>query len=254
MLTTAQDFFVVVATVVCTICFVLVLNRLWTPDDRRAHNNLIGWQLSIIGTIYAVILGFMLYTVWTNFGQADLNADAEANALVNIFHLSSGLPAQQQAELKQFAHSYAGAVLQQDWPAMAQDQDLPQQSRRIHRAMWLTLMSVKAASPTEITAEDHAISELSSLAEHRRIRQQQSKSRIPSVLWAVLLIGGGITIVSSCLFGSENDLLHIIQVAAISLLITLVLVAIGDIDRPFQGSVHVAGSAFRRAQQSMEMP
>ena len=36
---------------------------------------LMGWQLSVLGTTYAVILGFMLYTVWTDLGVANLNVD-----------------------------------------------------------------------------------------------------------------------------------------------------------------------------------
>jgi hypothetical protein len=112
-------------------------------------------------------------------------------------------------------------------------------------------MSVKAASPTEITAEDHALYELSAVAEHRRIRQLQSVSRLPGVLWFVLIIGGALTIMSSCMFGSESSWLHSLQVFAFSFLVALALVAIGDIDRPYQGSVHVANTPFQRAQMNM---
>jgi hypothetical protein len=53
------------------------------------------------------------------------------------------------------------------------------------------------------------------------------------------------------MFGAANAWLHGIQVFAFSLLVALVLLAIADIDRPFQGSVHVRDAAFRRAQQAM---
>ena len=52
-------------------------------------------------------------------------------------------------------------------------------------------------------------------------------------------MGGMITIASSCLIGSENVPLHFVLIISLSLLVSLALVAIGDIDRPFQGSVHV---------------
>jgi hypothetical protein len=118
--------------------------------------------------------------------------------------------------------------------------------------MWQTLMSVRGASPTEITAEDHALQELSALAAYRRIRLVQSASRLPGVLWFVLLVGGVVTIASTCMFGAANGPLHVIQVTAFALLITLSLVAIADINRPFQGSVHVSDYAFRRAQMDMK--
>ena len=76
------------------------------------------------------------------------------------------------------------------------------------------------------------------------------------MLWFVLLVCGGraLTIMSSCMFGSESSWLHGMQVFAFSLLLALALVAIADIDRPYQGSVHVADTAFKRAQVSMAEP
>jgi hypothetical protein len=251
MLNTTQNFIIVVLTVAASLLFMAGLNRIWPWDKRHAHNDLIGWQLSILGTTYAVMLGFMLYTVWTDFAAADLNSDIEANALVNVFRLAEGLPDDQRARLQTLARSYADTVIRQDWPAMSETR-VPEQSQEIVRQMWKTLMSVKTASPTESTAEDHALYELSELTEHRRTRLLQSASRLPNVLWCVLVIGGIVTIASASMFGSQNTVLHGLQVFAFSLLVSLVLVAIADIDRPFQGSVHISDLAFRRAQQSMK--
>jgi len=251
MLDTEQNYVLVIVTVTCSLLFMVALNRLWPWEKRHAHNDIIGWQLSILGTTYAVILGFMLYTVWTDFGAADLNADGEASALGNVYRLADGLPAQQRTQLQALARSYADTVINKDWPEMAADQT-PEASHQINQDMWKTLMSVKTESPTEILAEDHAISELSVLTQHRRIRLLQNAFRLPTVLWCVLIIGGAVTVASASTFGSENRALHGLQVLAFSLLIALVLVAIADIDRPYQGSVHVSDFAFRRVQHTMK--
>jgi hypothetical protein len=251
MLDTSQSVFIVIVAVVCSLSFMAAVNYYWPPEQRRAHNDLIGWQLSVLGTTYAVIIGFMLYTVWINFGSADLNTDAEANSLVNLYRLADGLPPQQGAKLKALARTYGDAVVDHEWGEMAVNA-MPTESREIARQMWLTLMTTKGASPTEITAEDHALYELSALAGYRRIRLVQSASRLPAVLWFVLLVGGTVTIASTCMFGAANGSLHVIQVSAFALLISLGLVAIADINRPFQGSVHVSDYAFRRAQMDMK--
>ena len=90
MLSFTQDYLLVILTVAGSLLLILGMNRLWPPQTRRAHNELIGWQLTVLGTTYAVILGFMLYTVWTNFGTADVNVGAEANSVVNVYHLAEG--------------------------------------------------------------------------------------------------------------------------------------------------------------------
>ena len=64
----------------------------------------------------------------------------------------------------------------------------------------------------------------------------------------VLILGGAITMLTSCLFGVENFRLHCVQVASLALLIALILVAIAAIDHPFQGTVHLYPNGFERAR------
>jgi hypothetical protein len=250
MLTFFENCALVTATVVGALLFMAILYRLWPWEKRRHQNDLIGWQLSVLGTTYAVILGFMLYAVWTNFGAADLNVDLEANSVVNVYRLAQGLPEPQRTELRNLATSYAQGAINLDWPEMARG-EVPDHSVSVNADMWRTLMSVKTASPTEILAEDHALSELSSLTEHRRTRLLQSTSRLPPVLWCVLLAGGTLTILSACMFGSDSIKMHALQVFAFSVLISLALVSVADIHRPFTGLVRVSDLAFRRALINM---
>ena len=128
---------------------------------------------------------------------------------------------------------------------------VPEQSSGLNQEMWKTVMSLKPASPTEVNAQESAFSQLSLLAEHGLIRTRQSNARLPRLLWCVLLVGGTLTIVLACSFGSENVKLHALHVFSISLLISLSLIAIANVHRPFHGLIHVGDAAFRRAQQSM---
>ncbi len=253
MLNNLQSFCIIVMCVAGSLLFMWGLNWVWPREARREHNDQIGWQLTALGTTYAVILGFMLYAVWTTFGVAEVNVDLEANALVNVYRLAAGLPDPQRGELQSLARAYADATINEDWPQMAMEQ-VPGESMEINANMWRTLMSMKTASPTEVIAQDHALYELSALTEHRRTRILQSTSRLPNVLWFVLIVGGALTVASACLFGSGNWVLHSLQVFAFSLLIALGLTAIAQINRPFQGSVHVSNFAFLRAQDNMRMP
>lgn len=251
MLGTAQNVVIVIVCLACSLSFMAAMNHYWPAEKRRAHNDLIGWQLSVLGTTYAVIIGFMLYTVWTDFGSAELNANAEANALVNVYHLSDGLGAEEGAKLKALAKAYGDAVVNNEWQEM-DNSTIPTETREITRQMWQTITDSKADSPAELTVQDHTITQLGVLSACRRVRMVQSEITLPGVLWFVLLIGGAVTIASTCMFGASNGRLHVIQVSAFTLLIALVLVAIADINRPYQGSVHVSDYVFRRAQMEMK--
>jgi hypothetical protein len=101
---------------------------------------------------------------------------------------------------------------------------------------------------------DHSLSELTSMTEHRRIRLLQSRQQHPPLLWAVLIVGGIISVGSTCLFGVDNFRLHMVQVFEISFLLSLMLVAIASINRPYQGDVHVGPEAFHYALETMDEP
>jgi Protein of unknown function (DUF4239) len=250
MLSLGQNVVILVLAMAASMLFMVALNRRWPVAKRYINNDLIGWQLSVLGTTYAVILGFMLYTEWTAFRDAELNADLEASALRNLYRLAEGLPEQQRVQLEGQTRAYADAVVRQDWPEMARGR-LPEESHEINESMWRTLMGIKVSSASETTAADHALSELSTLTMHRRTRLLQSASALPSIFWCVLLSGAALTILSVSMFGSGNARLHTIQVFSITLLVTLVMLAISDVNYPFRGWVHVSDYAFQRAQLYM---
>jgi hypothetical protein len=54
------------------------------------------------------------------------------------------------------------------------------------------------------------------------------------------------------MFGAANAMLHALQVFSFTLLITLVLLAIADVNLPFRGWVHISNYAFVRAQENMK--
>ncbi len=80
----------------------------------------------------------------------------------------------------------------------------------------------------------------------------QSRAKLPGILWTVLVIGGIITVGISCLFGVENYRLHVLYAIALTCLVALMLIAIADIDRPFQGAVHVSSDSFKLALHTFD--
>src|SRR5271163_848573 len=110
MLTLTQNVLIIIATMAASLLFMVGLNRVWPVAKRHTENDLVGWQLSVLGTTYAVTLGFMLYTGWTSFNAAYLNVEMEANALRNIYRLAEGLP-QQREQIERLVRAYADAVV-----------------------------------------------------------------------------------------------------------------------------------------------
>jgi hypothetical protein len=250
VLNSFQNLGVIVATVAGAVTFLLLLQRVWRSELRRPHNDLIGWHISVLGSTYAVIIGFMLFAVWSNFETADANAEAEANCLVNVVRSSMGLPGGPHKQIRRLGIAYADIMLTEEWAAMDRGQ-VSSASHTVVQQLWKTVTTSETHSGLEQTSLDHTFSELVRMTEYRRLRQLQVDSYLPDILWLVLIIGATVTILSACLFGATDLKLHMIQVMTLALLISSVLVAIGDINRPFQGSVHVSAAGFERARSTI---
>lgn len=231
-------------------CFLFLLERIWPSESRRRQNDLIGWNVTVIGTIYGVMAGFMLYAVWSDFQTANTNVEYEANSLVNVVRSSRGLPSSERERVLRLSREYVELMLTNEWAAMSRDQ-LSQASHPVVRELWGTLLATETHSGLEQTSLDHTLSELAKMTEYRRFRQLEIHARLPGVLWLVLIFGAMITIASACLFGASDMRAHLLQVVMLAFMISSVLVAIADIDRPFQGSVRVEPTSFEQARVSL---
>src|SRR5271156_6273971 len=182
MLTVTQSTLIVLLCVVLTLVFLLLMRRFWPCSQRQEHNEIIGWQVRVLGTTYAVIVGFMLYAVGTYFNSATMTADSEANALVNVYRLSEGLAPAERDQIQNLSREYADAMINEEWPAMNKG-TLSLNAHRIVQQLWATTMQAKPASLGEQTTWNHVLSELTNMTEYRRLRELQSKSKLPGILW-----------------------------------------------------------------------
>jgi hypothetical protein len=113
--------------------------------------------------------------------------------------------------------------------------------------LWWAVTQVEAGRPSEQAALQQALQELAKMTEHRRVRHLQSRFKLPVILWLVLIFGGVATVASSCLLGVEDARLHVLYIVSLTCLVALVLVAIAEINRPFQGIIRVGPEGFEMA-------
>ncbi len=241
---------IVAASVAAALALLFMLRRQWTPKRLKNTNDISGFYIGILGTIYAVIIAFMLSGVWLDFEDAEVNAEKEANCLVTLFRLTRGLPDEQRNRLQDLAEKYATTMVDEEWDAMSRN-EVSTRGIEITETLWREVTTMQSQTPGNHAILDHIMTELTSMTEHRRIRLLQTKQVIPGILWAVLIVGGVVTVGTSCLFGVDDLRLHITHTVALALLISLVLIAIADLDRPFQGPVHVPPDGFNLALQTL---
>jgi hypothetical protein len=249
MLSYVESGLFILMALAVSVVMVLVLNRVWPIPNRKLINDVTGWQLGILGTTYGVILGFMLYTVWNDFKMAEINTNLEAVSLLTVSRIATGLPSPQREGFHELGLKYAEVAIHQEWPAMQVQQD-SHASQLVLGDMWKLLVEVKTENGGS-NSVDHLTSALGDLSERRSLREEELRTRLPKILWLLLIAGAGATVGSSCLLGNDNKWLHYFQVLALTFVVAVTLATIADLARPFEGAVSVTPVAFERALAMM---
>ncbi len=245
------NIFIIIACVSGALLFLFLVTRATTVPSRKQSNDFTGAVVAVIGTTYAVILAFTLAGVWSMFQQAQANEEQEANSLVNVFRIASQLQDPNARAIQDLCARYAENAVDREWPAML-NREMPPEGGEMIDQFWTLAGQAQAHAQPDAIAAYQLMEELRGLTQYRRIRATQNRETLPFILWAVLITGGIITVVSCCLFGVDSFRIHLLQVFMLSFLISLVLVAIANVDRPYQGPVRVAPEGFRNAIRTLQ--
>src|SRR3569832_1873982 len=84
------------------------------------------------------------------------------------------------------------------------------------------------------------------MREARRERLIDASEGLPTIQWAVLIVGGVITIAFTYLFGLENTVVHTLMVASLALIISSSLFTVAALDHPFKGDMRIHPAAFEQ--------
>jgi len=63
----------------------VLVQRLFSTERRKQHNDVAGFIYAVLGVAYAVLLGLMLIAVWEKWNAAEALTTDEANELAGIF-------------------------------------------------------------------------------------------------------------------------------------------------------------------------
>jgi Protein of unknown function (DUF4239) len=204
-----------------------------------------GFIYAVLGVAYAVLLGLMVVADWQDWQAAHDSATQEANELAAVFWLAHGLPEPEGRHIQELARSYARVEVRQEWPLMERGKSSP----KAYELLDGMRASVEALHPTndaQTVLYDNLLQRLHELGAARRARLLEAEEGLPAILWAVLLVGGVITVGFTYLFGLRSTTVHVLMVAALALIIGLVLFTVAALDYPFRGDVRIGPEAFEQ--------
>ena len=237
--------FVVVAVGV-SIAGVDLVRRYVSADLLKRHNEVAVAVHAALAAVYAVLLAFVVVTVWDQYNDAEKSVSDEAGQISGLYRGALAFGDSTSRLFRADVSHYITSVIDYEWPLM-QEENLRSLGNPSYNHLWTSAQGFVPRNKYEEIWLAVCLQKLEELDNSRNMRIYASESEIPGAMWGLLICGAVVTVAFACFFGAERRLPHVLMVAALSSIIAFVLFMIATIDHPFVGLVHVDSDAFHHA-------
>ncbi|HSB09555.1 MAG TPA: DUF4239 domain-containing protein [Blastocatellia bacterium] len=234
----------VVVSVLLSVVVLGLVRRFVSLSVLDMHKDVAGFFLGVLGTIYAVMLAFVIFVVWTQYDDASTGVLREANRIADLRRLAVGFPDPAGTQLYGKVVTYAQSLIDDEWPAMEKRQKSLRTGELLDD-LWQSYARLDPKSGRESALYSESLKQLSELNNSRRLRLDASRETLPTVL-SVLLWGGGIVLVGfTFLFGLKNMVSQALMTGALVATIAFMLFLITALDSPFKGDFRISPEPIR---------
>ena len=236
---------VVVPAVLSGLC-VLLARRFLHERVREGHNDVLVPLFLTAGTIYAVMLGFLVVVVWEAYGDAKGNVAVEASTLTTMYRMTNGMDAQELKDMREHLRAYAEAVVGKEWDIQAKTGGAAPEARKQIAAIYREFSHMPGDTGNSSINREF-LQQMSVVTAARNKRTLQAGESVPWVLWLGLIGGATIVIAMSCILYMDTWWPHVVMSGVLTLLIGMLLFITVILAKPFQGALSLKPEPFEHS-------
>jgi hypothetical protein len=213
-----------------------------------------GAVYTVAGTAYMVILAFVFFIAFENYGGAKADAEEEATATLAMFHAAGPFGPAARAELKGQMICYAREVISDGWPAMREGGGSPVVDARVS-AMEESAEQIPVNDTKQAAAFEHWFALNEERRQGRQGRIGEAEGLVPPVVWLILIIGAVVVITSVALFADPKEaaVTQAALAAGVAIIVVSGLVLVRFLDQPYEDkSGSIKPTAMERSLVLME--
>jgi hypothetical protein len=216
---------------------------------RKAHNDLAGFTIAVIGVLYAVLLAFIAIATWESFSRASDIVENESDFAGGIYLDTQGLPPAKGQPIRDAIARYVTVVINDEWPVQREGKT-PDQGWKPLRDLNTAIATIQPQNLGEAVIQAELLKTWNNLYETRSSRLSAVQGHVPGVVWWIIFFGAAITTGFTYLFGYQNFAMHLTMTGTLAATLALVVVLIVALDWPFRGEISVSPDPFIMTQMS----
>lgn len=217
-----------------TVAALFLVDHFWSKELRRAHNDIAGFLIAVVGIIFAVLISSLAITVMNRQDRAQALVIQEAETVSALDREARALDPSPGSPLTAAVKDYLDAVIDHEWDEMRMAQ-WPKAGNEAMAHLRLTVDGLQIDNLRQMVAVQALKAHLDKLSELRRGRGEIATTGVDRVVWVVVLLGAAATIAFAILFGVTHFAAHILMTCLFAFTMALAMIMIIAIDWPFFG-------------------
>jgi len=202
----------------------------------------------VVGMLVSLMLALAFAEVIGEMRTIRSSIQREAVAISDIFDVLKLLDLEGTREIRTILIDYAQAVIDDDWPALADDKLSPRVGA-LKNQIARVIINLKPATKTQEQMVSHMMADIDALSDYRVIRLDSALVHPPIYIPVIIF---GFLVTMAC-FGVYR--LHLPLAALITLymvFVGLVLYLVLALSDPFRGDIGVAPTSFEYLVEALQ--
>lgn len=233
---------VIIASTLLSLAGLYLVRKRVQLTDLTSYHEVAGYLLSVIGTLYAVLLGFIVVDSLSKFDHARVLVEEEANGIANVFFLADNFPDKERHEIHIGCLRYVNAVVEDEWEKMHNGKPSPKAVDEL-RSLWSVVSKFEPKNQNNQSLWEAMLVGMQEIASNRRLRIITAAYGLSPIMATVLVIGAVITITFTYFFGLEKFKAQAIMTSLVAITLSLNICIVMLYGYPFRKGLPVQPTA-----------
>ncbi len=250
-----QPVVIIGSTVVAAFAVSLLTRALFHAPQLALDSGLTSAVYGTLGTIYAVLIAFVVTGVWQSFSTAGMAVNNEANALSDLLFVVRYISAERTGGTREAAKAYVQSVVERwDLLARATIDKAPVEEINLQTssALLRSVLAIKPEGERELALYAQALDLTGIWLDARRNRLRSARGNTASALWGLLIAGAFVLFAFHGLFVTHAWVVWAVLLLGFSLIVGLAFYLIFSLDSPFTGSLSAGSEPFQWLSQDFD--
>ncbi len=238
MVTFFVGFFAIALAVSLAICGMLYVRNKCDIVELRMNHDVADPMMSVVGTLFSILLGFLVAGSIQRFDEARMIVQEEAGAIADVFRSARGLRQPYHLDLEEKCIKYVDTLIDEEWKLMENKQSSPA-AWKLYSEIWSICITYQPQTQGESNVHESILAAISRMGNFRTLRLAAMNNQLPLGMWLVVLAGGGATIAFTYFFEVKSERMQMLMTGLVSTVMALNIFILANYDYPFSGDIHV---------------